>query len=81
MAQSRGILRASGFTQFDFGGYKNFAITERIRMQFRAEAFNLFNRTNFGNPNSNFDDAANFGRITGLSGKPREMQLGLKLMF
>jgi hypothetical protein len=70
-----------GFMQFDFGGYKNFAITEKIRLQFRVEAFNLFNRTNFGTPSSNFDDIANFGRITGLAGKPREMQLGLKVLF
>lgn len=64
----------------DFGGYKNFDIAERLRIQFRAEVFNVTNRVNFGNPNANFDSPT-FGRITGLTGAPREAQLGLKIAF
>jgi hypothetical protein len=71
-----------GFSQFDFGGYKNFTLTERIHLQFRFETFNLTNRVNFGNPDSNFDDpVGTFGRITSLAGRPREEQVSLKLMF
>jgi hypothetical protein len=77
----RNTLVGPGFAQFDFGGYKNFVITERIRLQFRAEAFNITNKVNFGNPSSNFDDTTNFGRITGTAGPPREAQLGLKVLF
>ncbi|MFN7995603.1 MAG: TonB-dependent receptor [Bryobacteraceae bacterium] len=78
----RNTLIGPGFAQFDFGGYKNFTITERIALQFRFEAFNLTNRVNFGNPDSNFDDpVGQFGRITGLAGRPREEQISLKLMF
>jgi hypothetical protein len=78
----RNTLIGPGFAQFDFGGYKNFMITELIRLQFRFEAFNLTNRANFGNPDSNFDDpVGTFGRITGLSGRPREEQVSLKLIF
>lgn len=78
----RNTLVGPGFAQFDFGGYKNFTITERIGLQFRFEAFNLTNRVNFSNPDSNFDNpVGTFGRITGLAGRPREEQISLKLMF
>jgi len=77
----RNTLVGPGFAQFDFGGYTNFVITERIRLQFRAEAFNITNKVNFGLPSSNFDDTTNFGRITGTAGPPREAQLGLKVLF
>jgi hypothetical protein len=77
----RNTLVGPSFAQFDFGGYKNFRIAERVNFQFRAEVFNLTNKVNFGGPNANFDDPTNFGRITGTSGAPREMQLGLKFMF
>ena len=69
------------YSQFDFGGYKNFRIAERLGLQFRAEVFNITNKVNFGGPNANFDDPTNFGRITGTAGPPREAQLGLKLIF
>ena len=78
----RNTLIGPGFAQFDFGGYKNFTLTERIALQFRFESFNLTNRVNFGNPDSSFDDpVGTFGRITGLAGRPREEQIGLKLLF
>ena len=78
----RNTLVGPGFAQFDFGGYKNFMITELIRLQFRFEAFNITNHVNFGLPDSNFDDpVGTFGRITGLSGRPREEQVSLKLIF
>ncbi|MBC7924214.1 MAG: hypothetical protein H7039_01015 [Bryobacteraceae bacterium] len=69
-----------GFFQMDFGGYKNFNIAERLLLQFRGEVFNVTNRANFGNPDSNFDSGT-FGRITGLTGSPLEAQLGLKIRF
>ena len=51
-------------------------------MQLRAEVFNIFNRANFGNPNTSFGAAA-FGRITTLAtgATMRRIQLGAKLMF
>ncbi len=71
-----------GFAQFDFGGYKNFMITELIRLESGFEAFNITNSVNFGIPDSNFDDpVGTFGRITGLSGRPREEQVSLKLIL
>jgi len=52
---------------------------EESRLQFRAEFFNMFNNTNFGNPDVRFT-SSNFGKITS-SGSGREIQLGLKFMW
>jgi len=76
----RNTLIGPGFAQLDFGGYKNFRLTERLDMQFRAEIFNITNRVNFGNPNSDLNSAA-FGQISGLAGAPLEAQFGLKVRF
>jgi len=46
----RNSLRGPAFFQFDLSGMKNFKITERVTMQFRADIFNLFNHPNFTNP-------------------------------
>ncbi len=48
-------------------------------MQFRIEAFNLFNHTNFRAPNTN-RSAGTFGTITSTY-DPRQLQLGIKLLF
>lgn len=78
----RNFLRGPGFVNVDFSLFKNFAITERFRLQFRWETFNSLNHPNFGNPNSTFVPGSTaFGNITGLRGDMRQMQFGLKLMF
>src|SRR6202522_1175048 len=46
----RNSLRGPAYFQFDLSGMKNFPITERITLQFRADIFNLFNHPNFENP-------------------------------
>jgi len=75
----RNILRGPGDATVDFGLFKNFPLTERVRLQVRGEFFNLFNRVNLGNPIGNAS-AANFGQITS-AGNPRVAQLALKLNF
>jgi hypothetical protein len=60
-----------------------FPIKEQIRLEFRAEAFNLFNRVRFGAGDTNLQDA-NFGKLTSsadLLNTPRQMQFALKLYF
>ncbi|MGH9658921.1 MAG: hypothetical protein ACRD96_10290, partial [Bryobacteraceae bacterium] len=59
---------------------KTFPLTERIRLQFRSEFFNLFNRPNFGAPGGNID-ANTFTRITTTVDGPRIIQFGMKLLF
>ena len=59
---------------------KQFPVKERYKLDFRAEAFNLFNRTVFSNPNTNLNSNA-FGQVTGQSNAPRQMQLALKLYW
>lgn len=77
----RNTLIGPGFFEWDFGGYKNFKITERFTFQFRAEIFNITNKVNFGNPASDLTSPTTFGRITGLSGAPLEAQFGAKVLF
>jgi hypothetical protein len=68
------------FYQFDFSLAKYFPVPWRnSRIQLRAEAFNLFNRTNFNAPNSNRSSAA-FGTIT-TARDPRQIQIGVKFQF
>ena len=76
----RNALRGPGFKNFDLGLFKNFFISERFRLQFRGEAFNAFNNTNFSNPGTTFP-SPNFGRSVGTQNAQRSIQLGLKLYF
>jgi hypothetical protein len=75
----RNNLRGPSSTGFDFVTYKDFALTERAKLEFRAEFFNLPNHARFGIPNSNVQSGA-FGRIT-TAGDPRDIQFALKLIF
>jgi hypothetical protein len=75
----RNILRGPGRIITDLSLAKNFRLRGDAQLQFRAEAFNLFNRPNFDNPNATFG-TANFGRITSAQSM-RQMQLGAKIVF
>jgi hypothetical protein len=76
---AKGTLRGPGFFNTDLGAFKNFTITERLTIQFRAEFFNVFNRANFNNPGTTVS-AGGFGNI--LSARdPRIGQLALKVVF
>ncbi len=77
----RGILIGPTLTNFDFSIARNFNFTERARMEFRWETFNLANTPQFGLPASNISSRGNAGRITTLAGDPRVMQFALKLVF
>jgi hypothetical protein len=59
---------------------KSFHFVERMRLDFRAEAFNIFNRTVFSSPNTNLNSNS-FGLVTGQSNSARQMQLALKLYW
>jgi hypothetical protein len=62
---------------------KSIPIKEQIRLEFRAEAFNLFNRVRFGSGDINLQDA-NFGHLTSsgdLLNSPRQLQFAMKMYF
>jgi hypothetical protein len=65
---------------FDFSLFKDFRLYERAVLEFRAEAFNISNTPNFGEPNSVLRTAG-FGSISSTTLDPREVQFALKLKF
>jgi hypothetical protein len=73
-------LRAPGTSNFDLSVFKNTRINERFQVQLRAEAFNAFNRVQFGNPGTSIT-ATTFGRISSQQNSPRDIQLALKILF
>ncbi len=75
----RNTLIGPGFSNTDLGLMKNFAVTERVRLQFRGELFNAFNQVNFNNP-VNVLTAGNFGRLSSAQAA-RVVQFALKLSF
>jgi hypothetical protein len=77
----RNILRTRGFQNFDLSLFKIFDISESLKLQFRAESFNLFNHPNFGPPVSDIT-SPDFGRILNtLPGNERQLQFGLRVAF
>ena len=64
----RNFLRGFGSTQWDLALHREFAIHESLKLQFRAEMFNVFNHPNFGQPNGFFGDPA-FGLTTQMLGR------------
>jgi hypothetical protein len=75
----RNILDGPGFANFNASLMKTTKLVEGLDLQFRAEAFNVFNRPNFNLPD-NFLGSPTFGRILS-AGSPRHIQFGLKLLF
>jgi hypothetical protein len=65
----------------DFSVFKDFPITERFRVQFRAESFNLTNTPQYNVPDLTLGDS-NFGKITGTAaGSERHIQFALRVQF
>lgn len=76
---SRNAFRGPAFKEVDLGLSKDTKVGERLTLQFRADAFNLFNRVNLFNPDGNLGSPT-FGRSTAAFA-PRVIQLGLKMLF
>jgi hypothetical protein len=81
----RGVLRGPGLATVDLSVNKNTRINERFNLQFRAEFFNLLNRSNFGVPNTTVFSGTAFnasaGLITATTTTSRQIQGSLKLIF
>jgi len=85
----RSALRGPGLFNVDTSLFKRIPIRESVTLQFRAEAFNVFNHTNFGLPNqivfqgnsSNYSYSGSAGEITQAATTSRQIQFALKLLF
>ncbi|HVI10779.1 MAG TPA: carboxypeptidase regulatory-like domain-containing protein [Candidatus Binatia bacterium] len=77
----RAICCGPGLNDWDFSIHKKIALSEQRYFQFRAELFNIFNHTNFYNPDGHFSDGpTEFGKITQAQ-EPRLVQFALKFYF
>lgn len=77
------VLRGPGINNFNFALLKKTSITEQVNLEFRGEIYNLFNRVQFGPPNTGVTTSANAttGYITTQINQPRLIQLALRLAF
>jgi hypothetical protein len=76
----RNLLCGPGALGFDLGLMKVYPLTEKLRLQFRAELFNAFNTPRFSTPYASVNVPARFGRIESAS-DPRIVQFALKIAF
>jgi hypothetical protein len=82
----RNTVTMPGRATVDVSLMKNFDVTEQAKLQFRFEAFNVFNRVNLGTPSRTVRNTsgvlnATAGRIDNTVGTPRQLQFALKLTF
>jgi hypothetical protein len=82
----RGTFRGPGLAALDMSLFKDFAVVERMHLQFRAEMFNVLNHANFAAPNAIVFStpptvSPSAGLITSTVTQSRQMQFGLKLIF
>ncbi len=80
------LLRGPGISSWDFGLFRQFPITERVTLQFRAESFNFTNTPKFNNPGTNNNTSVSnngFMEITGtrLDFPERQFRFGLRVSF
>ena len=75
------LLRGPGFWQWDQAFTRAFRFGTGQQIELRAEAINLTNHFNMGNPGAALANTATFGRITSASGTPRVWQFAVKYAF
>jgi hypothetical protein len=76
----RNTLNGPGSVNLDFSLFRTFNLTERLNLQFRADAANLFNSPHFRNPNGDIT-SADFLTITSAKDDERQFRLGLRFSF
>jgi outer membrane receptor protein involved in Fe transport len=77
--EGRNVNVGPGYADWDFAALKNFKVTESTQLQFRAELFDVLNRTNFRLPDSDISSPT-FNHILAAEA-PRQVQFALKFMF
>jgi len=73
-------MRGQPLDLWDLSMIKNFSFTENFRLQLRGEFLNAFNHPEFNNPNLD-PTSSSFGKVTSQGNLPRNVQLGIKLIF
>jgi hypothetical protein len=84
----RNALRGPALWQVDTALQRRIVLRERLALELRGECFNLLNRAQYANPNSDISAPASFGRITTVvntgptgSGTPRQFEIAARLVF
>ena len=91
-SSGRNILRGPGVINSDLAIYRTFAVTERFKLQFRAESFNFTNTPHFNNPSTNvsnmrlnadgtINNLGNFMSVTSAAADERNFRFALRLSF
>jgi hypothetical protein len=80
LARTLTAVRTAGIANYDFSIIKNTQLTERFRLSFRTEFFNIFNRVQFGPPNETVGNSA-FGVVNQQLNLPRLVQFALRLSY
>jgi hypothetical protein len=75
-----GTVRSPGMNNTDATLSKDFAVTERLKVQFRASMFNILNHPVFSGPNTQFGNAA-FGQISSQANLNRQWEFATKILF
>ena len=78
---NRAPVNGPNFINTDFSAIKHFALREGMRLDFRAEFFNIFNHAQFGTPGNDVNAPGQFGVINSIVNNPRLVQFALKLQF
>jgi hypothetical protein len=79
-ALGRYPFRADWSKNVDLSIFRQFSIRESKALEFRAEAFNVFNNTVYNAPTADFN-SPNFGKVLSIANSPRQLQLGAKIIF
>ena len=75
-------MRGPGMANWDTSLFKNFRIKERFTGQFRAEALNTMNTPYFASPHTSYSPtSSSFGTVTYQANLPRNLQLGIRMLF
>ncbi len=77
----KGMIQGPNLIDLDAAAMRNFRLSDRFNLEFRAEAFNLANHANFADPNPFIDIPSVVGSITSTSTTSRQLQFALKLTF
>ena len=77
----RNSITGPAFWNLDTSLFRQFPVGETRSFEFRAEAFNLFNHVNLGQPNSDLNSGSAFGTINTTANAARQLQLALKFLF